>query len=120
MLGWLIIVRSKPFDSDGSDGDVLAKWEAGISGIDWLSALENEGKALCVSRHGYPTRFHVAAEHVMPYLRSGHAPLHDGPEVIGDDYVTPRGWSSPMTIHIERLVACDVKDMLVVDAWDQS
>jgi len=120
MLGWLIIVRSGLSDSDGPASDVLAKWETGVSGIDWLDALEREGKANCVSRNGYPTRFHVAAEHVLPYLRSGHPPLHDGLEVIGDDYVTPRGWSSPMTIHNERLADCESEAVWTVDAWDQS
>ena len=48
MLGWLIFVRSELLDSGESAGDVLAKWESSVSGIDWLDALEAleaEGKA---------------------------------------------------------------------------
>ncbi len=117
MLGWMIIVRP---GVDASDSDVLAKWETSVSGIDWLDALERDGKAQCVSRHGYPTRFLVPAECVLPYLRSGHPPLHDGPEVIGDDYVTPRGWSGPMTIDNDRLASCNSTHSWTVDAWDLS
>lgn len=120
MLGWLIIVHTGSFDSEATDNDVLARWETGISGIDWLDALEREDKARCVSRHGYPTRFLVGAQHVLPYLRSGQPPLHDGPEIIGDDYVMPRGWSGPMMVRNQRLLSCDVTELWTVDAWDQS
>ena len=118
MLGWLIIVRTP--GSDDQDDTVLAKWETGVSGIDWLFGLEREGKATCVSRHGYPTRFHVANEHVLPYLRAGHPPKHFGPDVIGDDYLAPGGWNGPMTVNAERLAACTGGAIWTVDAWDQS
>ncbi|WP_422016029.1 hypothetical protein [Roseateles sp.] len=120
MLGWLIIVRDGPPDCGDSDAHELARWESSASGLDWLDALESEGAASCVSRHGYPTRFLVPAECVLPYLRSGHPPLHDGPSVIGDDYVTPPGWSGPMTIHKDRLNGCNIQVTWTVDAWDQS
>ena len=120
MLGWLIIVRGAVLESGGSDGDVLAKWESSVSGIDWLDALEREGRAHCVSRSGYPSRFHVPAEEVLPYLRSGHPPLHDGPQIIGDDYVTPGGWNGAMTVHEDRLVGENLRATWTIDAWDQS
>ena len=120
MLGWLIIVRRSRLDSDAAGGDVLAKWEAGVGGIDWLDALEVEGKAACLSRHGYPNRFHVAAQAVLPYLRAEHPPLNDGLEILGDSYVSPRGWTGPMTVAAELVAACAFGEVWTIDAWDQS
>jgi len=122
MLGWFFVVRRAGAEAGpaASDPSVLATWEADFTGADWLDALVDQGNATCLSRHGYPNRFAVDAAHVLPLLRSGHAPLHHGPPVLGDSYATPGGWSGTMTIHPDRFGAIADDTPLWVDAWDQS
>lgn len=122
MLGWFIIVRRSGSETGrvGADPCVLATWETSIDGLDWIEELERAGKASCVSRNGYPTRYTAVAHVVVPLLQAGSPPQHVGLPVIGDDYVTPAGWSGTMTVHRERLARCPSDEMLVVDAWDQS
>lgn len=122
MLGWFIIVRRPGPEVGRADTDprVLATWETSIGGLDWLDELERTGGVTCVSRNGYPTRYTAAAEVILPLLQAGKPPRHAGFTVIGDDYVTPAGWSGTMTVHRERLAQCPSDEMLVVDAWDQS
>jgi len=122
MLGWFLVVRRAGLE-DGpaaKDPNVLAMWETAFTGVDWLEALVDNGEATCLSRHGYPNRFAVDAAQVLPFLRSRHAPLHYGMPVVGDDYVTPGGWSGPMTTYPERFAAITDDSPLWVDAWDQS
>lgn len=123
MLGWFIIVRR----AGGLEGlnatvdpNVLATWETSIGGLDWLEDLEQKGLATCISRNGYPTRFTAVADAVLPILRGGELPQHSGMEVIGDDYITPAGWSGEVKIYAERIAECRSDGCLTIEAWDQS
>jgi hypothetical protein len=123
VLGWFIIVR-RAGSPEGLratvDTNVLATWETSLGGLDWLEDLERKGQATCMSRNGYPTRFTVVADAVLPMLRLGRPPRHSGIEVIGDDYITPAGWSGELKFHVERIGECPSDDPLTIDAWDQS
>lgn len=123
MLGWFIIVRR----SGGPEGlkatvdtNVLATWETSLGGLDWLDDLERKGQVTCMSCNGYPTRFTAFAGAVLPMLRLGRPPRHSGIEVIGDDYITPAGWSGELKFHAERIGECRSDEPLTIDAWDQS
>jgi len=56
---------------------------------------------------------------ILPILSDG-VPNHDGPLVIGDDYVTPSGWRSEVTIFADRIEACASDEIFTIDAWDLS
>lgn len=124
MLGWLVIVRRPGARTGHANQDplVLARWEAGISGLDWIKEIERAGDATRVTEGGYPTEFTVAAHAVMPMLQAGTPPA--GPRrsipVIGDDYVMSSGWTGQMTVYRERLVDVPADQLLVVEAWDMS
>lgn len=45
--------RPRPFILDTPYGTPLAKWEAGVKGLDWLDELVKEGNAIDLSGNGY-------------------------------------------------------------------
>jgi hypothetical protein len=68
---------------------------------------------------GYPNRYLVAARHLIALLANG-APAHQGPPIIGDDYVMPANWTGKVIIDKEALAACPPDEILMVEAWDLS
>lgn len=123
MLGWMILVcRQTPEERDAAIGgheNVLARWEAGFGGTSWLEQLVTDGKAVKLNGNGYPCRYVSTAEAVFPLLSSG-PPLHSGPLVIGDDYVTPGGWTGNATFKRSEISECAPGETITIDAWDQS
>lgn len=94
--------RDRTTDSKSA---VLANWEAAPGGIGWLHQLVNAGKASRLSFSGYPNRFTVQAINVLPLLAGGPPP-HQGPAIIGDDYITPANWKGNVIFHQGRVAAC--------------
>jgi hypothetical protein len=123
MMGWWIIVDGQtPEQRDSPERDeatLLATWESSVGGTDWLDQLVEQGKAVHLSRGGYPDRYTALAGDVLPLLRDG-VPDHAGMTIIGDDDVTPAGWKGKITLHRDRMDACPSDQMLTIDAWDQS
>jgi hypothetical protein len=126
MLGWEIFIHKELSDStDMIDWrvpkaeNVLATWRTGLGGEDWLNALEEAGKAKCLGGNGYPIRYLAKVKDVLPLIESG-PPVHSGPLVIGDDYVTPSGWVSEATIKLKEFQQEDPERIIVIDAWDES
>lgn len=65
------------------------------------------------------SRMHVLHGHRLP-AETARPPRHSGIEVIGDDYITPAGWSGELKFHAERIGECPSDEPLTIDAWDQS
>lgn len=123
MIGWCIVVAAQtPEERDRSvdrQEAVLANWEVGPGGLDWLQQLVIEGKATWLARNGYPNRYTANASDVLPLLAGG-PPAHRGAAIIGDDYVMPANWKGKVILHEDRIAACPPDQVLTIDAWDQS
>lgn len=123
MIGWWIVIAAQtPEERDrvvDSEAMVLANWEVGPGGIDWLHQLVKAGKARRLSFSGYPNRFVAQAGHILPLLAGG-TPAHRGPAIIGDDYVMPANWKGNVIFHQDKIAACPPDQLLTIDAWDLS
>ena len=64
MLGWWITVFS---DADRQEPHLIASWECGIGGTDWLDELCQAGHAVQTENNGgYPNVYQTQAKHVAP------------------------------------------------------
>lgn len=115
MLGWWIVVTREGEER----GPQIAKWEASISGIDWLNKLVGTGQAEQTSWNGYPNLFHARAADILPLIEHG-PPRHSALPIIGDDHVSKGGWSDKFHLDQALANACQPGDRLTVQAWDQS
>lgn len=131
MLGyWISISTLKPEEWDAESHidrkkAVLADWETGVGGIDWLENLVKEGKATRLLSDGYPNRYTSTADIVLP-LMMGDAikPVDNGIWIFGNDegeeYAQPPGWIGKVNLRPESIRACPSDAVLTIDAWDQS
>lgn len=123
MIGWWIVVAAQtPEERDraiDTKPAVLANWEVGPGGIEWLHQLVKAGRASQLSFSGYPNRYTAKAVDVLPLLAGG-PPAHRGPPIIGDDYVMPANWKGNVIFHQDKIEACPPDQVLTIDAWDQS
>lgn len=126
MLGWELIVHTE-FSESKNQSDwkwphkdsVLATWRSNVAGLDWLKKLSDGGKVIYLGGNGYPERYLAKVKDILPLIKNG-PPAHKGPLVIGDDYVTPSGWVSEITIHLEQFSKLDPETSIVIDGWDES
>ncbi len=65
MLGWLFSVLNVPpervdrlIGHEATAPFLLATWEAGIGGLDWIETLRKEGKATQLKNGGVPQPLH--------------------------------------------------------------
>jgi hypothetical protein len=122
VLGWeFFVTRSicAVDDCREENGRSLASWRTGIGGTDWLDTLVSSGVATDLGGNGYPNRYGVPAGALLAIFSLG-IPKFKSPPVIGDDYVQPSGWTAGVEIDIAALRAIDSKEILEVEAWDQS
>ena len=69
MLGWQITVFS---DADRQEPHLIALWECGIGGADWLDELCQAGSAeQTENKGGYPNVYQTQAKHIAPWLLDG-------------------------------------------------
>ena len=131
MLGWWIVVSTQsPEEVDRADQEarreaILAQWETGLGGIDWLEDLTEQGKATKLSANGYPNRYTALAADTLPLIEGGGIrPPKDGAWVFGidegEEYAQPPGWMDKVEVHRDRVAACPADLLLTIDAWDQS
>ncbi len=106
MLGWWFVV-TVPVAGDGEDV-VLAKWETGIGGLDWIAGLVAAGRAEQSGFNGYPHRYTARAGEVLPLLADG--------SVFGVFGAGIR----PRELYPDRIAGCPADALLTVEAWDQS
>jgi hypothetical protein len=123
MLGWWIVITKQAPDelvgmAPNKEGR-LATWETSASGDEWVARLAKEGRATQLTFNGYPNRYTAPARDVLPLIKNG-LPSHNGPTVIGDDYVMPGNWTGNVQIHEDRIAACSPEQMLTIEVWDQS
>ena len=130
MLGWWITVMTLVHDSsvvaskEEYEKHILASWETGLGGVDWLIALANNGKATWdKSKDGYPWRFTARASEILPVITSG-LPKHQGVWTFGmdpgEEYATPPSWSGKVQLRPQNIERCQPEARLIIDAWDQS
>ena len=131
MIGWWIVVSTQtPEERDRVDQNarraaILAQWESGAGGLDWLSTLTRTGKAKQHTFSGYPNRYPARAGDVLPLIESGDiAPPKDGIWVFGidegEEYVQPPGRVGKIEFYADRVANCPGDQLLTIDAWDQS
>ncbi len=121
MLGWEVYVFRQNSDpsSDDSEGPLLATWLTSVFGMRWMKELVKEGKAVALSGGGYPDKFSVTAEVLLPII-TGDLPSNDSPPVFGDDYFVPENWSGKPDLDNQHILDCSDDEELIVEAWDQS
>lgn len=122
MLGWEFFIRRQAGTATAprkTNAPLLASWMAGLGGTEWLDDLVSAGIAVHLDGNGYPTRYSIPAGALVEVLGHG-LPKHDGPLVIGDDYVVPGGWAGNAKIDLASLQSLAPNELLLVEAWDQS
>jgi hypothetical protein len=100
-------------------GPLVARWHTSFFGINWIEQLVQEGKATDHGGYGYPSKYTLTADVLLPILNAG-LPTNDSPIVIGDDYVLPAKWSGEIIWDNAVASACKPDDVLTIHAWDQS
>ncbi|PPC89141.1 MAG: hypothetical protein CTY35_15480 [Methylotenera sp.] len=125
MLGWEIFIHTEFTESTDQaewhwpkDETILATWRTSVGGIEWLNQLVKEDKAKFLGGAGYPIRYWAKVKDVLPLIQNG-PPSHNGPIVVGENYVTPAGWVSKATIKLEQFALQNPDSIIVVDAWDE-
>jgi len=103
MIDWWIVIstqtpkeRSRPH-ADDRRASILAMWEVGLGGLDWIERLVELATAQKIRGGGYIT----SAQAVLPLLVGG-PPTHNGAMVIGDDYVMLAKWVGKVEMHPDR------------------
>lgn len=116
MLGWWFIVRvqtpSEWMTSPDRDKYLLATWDTGLSGLDWIENLVANGVAEKLFGTGYPNRYQLRAEPVLQRL-------HDRMQAAATGNSAPGSWRNA-TFVAEVISTCPPDAILVVEAWDQS
>ncbi|GAA1405425.1 hypothetical protein GCM10009639_52310 [Kitasatospora putterlickiae] len=107
MLGWWFLVKAPAAGSD--EGEVLAGWETGLGGTNWIRDLVKAGRAEQLRFDGYPLRYTARAGDVLPRIADGSV-FDTGP---GAEY-------RRCEVFPERIAVCPSDALLTVDAWDQS
>lgn len=124
MIGWWIVISTLSRDERAQAVDpkasILASWEVGVEGLDWIAALVAKGEASQQRRDGYPNVYVARAEVVLPLLHGGPPRSRRSMTVIGDDYVMPAGWRGNADFNQDRMAACPPAQQLTIEAWDLS
>lgn len=129
MLGyWIVVSTLTPEDRDAivdRRKSILAEWESGVGGIQWLERLVEEGSATKLRGDGYPNRYTSMADIVLPLITGGAIrPADNGIWVFGmderEEYAQPHGWMGKVNLRPGRIRTCPIDAALTIDAWDQS
>lgn len=124
MIGWWIVISTQTPEersrhSEDRKSFILAAWEVGLGGLDWLEGLVARGTGRKIRGDGYPNTYLASADVVLPLLVDG-PPAHNGPMILGDDYVMPAKWFGSIEMHRDRMAACPDGQQLTIEAWDLS
>jgi hypothetical protein len=125
MLGWHISIYRQtdegksPATFESPEGSRLAVWQAGVGGLDWLSKLIDEGKAISLGGSGYPYRFTATAAHLIPHFIESPPQAHDKWLLGAGDIVTDN-WEGKTVIDGNAATQCRPDEWLLVEAWDES
>ena len=109
MLGWWITLYThEPAAGQTQDNSsLIASWETGLGGLEWLEPLLDQGAAVRLSKSGYPNSYRIKACVLKEFLLQGPPQPRKG----------LAQWNQ---FHCERLSACPDQQWLWLEAWDQS
>ena len=128
MLGWSYYVLRQPdfVDKASSPGrGLVASWESGLRGLEWIKSLVKQGNAIDCGGNGYPLYSKMDASMFRKQLIN-NPPCHPltggvpGAVVIGDDYVLPTSWTGAIELNKSELDACQPEEILSIEVWDLS
>lgn len=115
MMGWHITVYREQ-----DPKNVLAQWQSGVHGLNWLDPLVREGHAVVVSKNGYPSLYKVKARVLVPMLRI-ELPSERNTWIAGpDDVIDHAIWKGKSTRDRSALAKSPPDEWLMVEAWDES
>jgi hypothetical protein len=122
MLGWNISVYrqknggSGPGTGQADEAAMLAEWQTGFYGADWVFDLVKRGKATQLLGGGYPCLWTATARYVIPHL------AEDANEVwvAGPYDILTDKWKGATVIDEATVVACGKDEWLLIEAWDES
>lgn len=113
MIGWWILIKQETTSSN--DALIIASWETGLFGADWLEKLVHEGTVTQLSCGGYPSSYTATASDVLPLIANEIATAR-GVEIIDDDDRI----HAEITLKHENLDACLPDQALTIEVWDMS
>ncbi len=125
MLGWHISVYRQPdggrlpATAKSDQGRRLAVWQTGLGGLEWLDELVKAGKAVNLGGDGYPCRYTVTAENVVPRVVDT-PPGARTTWASGADDVLGRNWEGRTKVDRAAAKSCRPDEWLLVEAWDES
>jgi hypothetical protein len=121
VLGWEVLVLRRLASSppDETDSLLLASWTTGPFGLRWLNELVKGGHAIDLGGNGYPDRYSIRADVLLPIITAG-SPPNASPPVVGDDYFLPKGWNRQVKLDRQRISECSGEEQLLIEAWDRS
>jgi hypothetical protein len=125
MIGWHISVyrqtdkRTLPATPESPEGKRLAVWQTGLDGLNWISNLVKEGKAIDLGGNGYPCRFTGVAQHLIPRIVDGPAGARNTWISEASDILTDK-WEGKTVIDHAEVADCSPVEWLLVEAWDES
>lgn len=125
MLGWHISVfrqnndGSAPASFGAAHGTRLAVWQAGLGGLDWISDLEKQEKAVFLGGNGYPLEYTARTMHLKPQLLEG-PPLANATWKCDPGDILLSGWVGKTAMDLPALEACRPNEWLIIRVWDES
>ena len=125
MLGWNISVHrqanagGQPAKAGIDRANVLAVWQSGLRGLEWIDALVKTADAIYLGGNGGPSQYTVLTKHLIPAI-SPSPPyardvwLHDPDDILTDK------WIGKTFIDQRAIDECSPDEWLLVVAWDES
>lgn len=98
-------------------GEKMAVWQTGVFGLDWLSALEAEQRAIELPGDGYPDTFLLLARDLTPHILSGERKPHRVWHSRAADAMQPK-WDGRKVVSVPAVGVCSPGEWLIVEAWD--
>jgi hypothetical protein len=125
MLGWHVSVYRQtdgggaPATMESAEGTRMAVWQTGIGGLDWLTELVKEGKAVDLGGNGYPSRFSATAEVIVPRIVDTPPGARADWLLDAGDFVTEK-WEGKTVVDGGVAGKCPPDEWLIVEVWDES
>jgi hypothetical protein len=126
MLGWFVCIyrqenaRKLPVTNKPQDGGVLARWQTGLYGLDWLEKLVKEGKATLVAANdGYPIRYTAMTKYILPAITDTPPNARQNWMADEGDKLLP-SWAGKTELNKIEIDKCDPNEWLMIETWDES
>lgn len=117
-LGWDIYVRRLALKNtlladesfeELSKGPLIATWDVGLHGLDWIDEYERRHEAIRVCGNGYPLSFLLSVAALRPILLAGPPGL-----------ATARDWHPGDRFDRLLLESLSGNELVYLEAWDKS